>query len=160
MLRDYPVDFSRKEFLKSQTATRLNINNEPTSQEVEENLVELAHFLQAIRDTMKDVYGCEIPIIVSSGFRSHALNIAIGGSKKSAHSHGLAADIKAVGIEADELCRFIHKYFKDADFDQCIDEFGDWTHIAIRRPVTNEVRRQFLLARKRAGETHYSFANY
>lgn len=156
----YPPNFTRSEFLASQTATRLSINNEPSNRDIEENLVSLAWFLQSLRDRLQAEYGKVIPIIITSGFRSNALNIAIGGSKKSAHSHGLAADFKCLGLTTDEVCRFIHKYFGQSEFDQCIDEFGDWVHLGIKRPATNETRRQFLLARKVAGETRYSLADY
>lgn len=62
---------------------------EATKQPILDSLVNLANnVLQPIRDA----WG---PILVNSGYRSIALNKAIGGSKTSDHRKGLAADITA-----------------------------------------------------------------
>lgn len=43
---------------------------------------------------MRAVY--DLPIIITSGFRSAQLNAAVGGAKNSAHMYGLAADVVPV----------------------------------------------------------------
>ena len=67
-------NLSLKEMLKSRTASRLGISNSPTVEHIE-NMMELAlNIFQPIRDYF------DIPIYISSGYRSEALNTAIGGS--------------------------------------------------------------------------------
>ena len=45
-------------------------------------------------ETSKDVE----PLIINSGFRSEAVNKAVGGAKESNHLTGCAVDIKCLGI--------------------------------------------------------------
>lgn len=153
----YPENFSRDELLRSETAIRHNINNEPHSKEHEENLLNVAQFLQALRDALSEHYGRDVPISVSSGYRSEALNTLVGGSKRSAHSHGLAADFRAFGLSVEEVFDFIHTHEAFSGMlDQVIDEFGAWVHVGIRQPKTDKRRGEFLLARKKGGRTVYT----
>ena len=83
-------NFSLIEFTESNTAIRNGIDNNPTAEHIH-NLVDLCeNVLQPLRDRIGS------SIRVTSGYRSEALNTAIGGSKTSDHSHGRAADIKLV----------------------------------------------------------------
>ncbi len=153
----YPENFSREELLRSETAIRHNINNEPHSEEHEKNLLSVAYFLQALRDGLSEHYGRDVPISVSSGYRSEALNTLVGGSKRSAHSHGLAADFRAFGVSVEEVFDFIRNSQKLSEMiDQVIDEFGAWVHVGIRQPKTDKRRGEFLLARKKGGRTVYT----
>lgn len=81
---DIPKYFTLKEL----TATSTGLPNFPESWEVIENLLDTARVLDCIRNE----FGA--PIRVTSGYRSAAVNTAVGGSKTSAHRKGLAADIK------------------------------------------------------------------
>lgn len=83
--------FDSDEFTLSQTAARLGIDNTP-SPEVMSNLLELATALEIVRERL----GC--PIVITSGYRSPALNEAVGGAKGSAHLMGHAADITVPGF--------------------------------------------------------------
>ena len=87
-------------------------------------------------------------IIVTSGYRSVALNKAVGGSPSSAHRFGLAADIVPADKRIGVFKAFVVKWLKDnaINFDQYIDEQGggtEWVHIGIKSPSGNQ-RRQFL----------------
>lgn len=141
-------NFWLSEFTKSQTATRLEINNEPEEWQVI-NLKNLCtHILQPLRDE----YGKSIRI--NSGYRSVPLNTAIGGSATSQHCKGMAADIDTVHDNT-----FLFHYIKNKlDFDQLIWEFGDdncpaWVHVSLDLPSKN--RKQVLQAYKEDGKTKY-----
>ena len=81
----YPDNFSFGEMIK----TSQNLNNVPSAWMEIYNIAETASKLQQIRD----VFGQ--PIKVNSGYRTLAVNKAIGGAKASAHMKGLAADVTA-----------------------------------------------------------------
>ena len=145
-------NFSLAEFTESNTAIRNGIDNNPTAEHIH-NLVELCeNVLQPLRDRIGS------SIRVTSGYRSEALNTAIGGSKTSDHSHGRAADIKLVinGVNiSDELYHGIKAM--GVPFKQLIWEFGDddtpqWVHIAFDK---DNNKMQCLKAYKENGKTKY-----
>jgi len=72
-------NLSVNEVIKSNTATRKGIDNHPTQEHLEalEDIAE--NIFQPIREHFKVAIG------ISSGYRSEALNKAIGGSKTSQH---------------------------------------------------------------------------
>lgn len=79
--------FKLSEFTKSSTASARKIDNTP-SLDVISNLQQLCiHVLEPLRE----YFNC--PIIISSGYRSPALNKAVGGVANSQHMTGEAADI-------------------------------------------------------------------
>lgn len=88
------------------------------------NLPRLADFLEQI----KVVLGNK-PIMVNSGFRSEAVNNAVGSSNKSDHRRGCAADIRVPGMTPDQVVRAI--IASGLPYQQLIREFDRWTHIAI-----------------------------
>jgi hypothetical protein len=120
----------------------------PTLEHIE-NLKELAeNIFEPIREHFKH------PIHISSGYRSQALNAAIGGSLNSQHSRGMAIDIDMDGTKIKNSAIF--EYAKTLPFDQMIWEFGtknnpDWVHISYS-PLH---RRQILYATKQKGKTVY-----
>lgn len=89
-----------------------------------ENLPRLANFLEQL----KVILGGK-PIMVNSGFRSHAVNTAVGSTDKSDHRRGCAADIRVPGMTPDEVTRAIIN--SDLPYQQVIREFDRWTHVAI-----------------------------
>jgi zinc D-Ala-D-Ala carboxypeptidase len=147
-------NLSLAEVTKSATAKRRLIANEPTEEHIE-NLKALA---ENIFQPIREEFMC--PIFVSSGYRSEALNEAIGGSKTSQHSKGealdLDADVYGVITNAD-----IFHYIEDRlDYDQLIWEFGteenpDWVHVSFKKDGSN--RREKLRAEKANGRTVYRF---
>ena len=88
--------FKIREFTKSDVAKRNNINNSPSKRE-EQNIILL---VDNILDPLREVYGK--PIIVTSGFRCKRLNNIVGGSKKSQHCNGEAADIRSLSDSREE----------------------------------------------------------
>lgn len=116
--------FSLAELVASETAARRGIDNTPGPVELD-NLVLLASRLEEVRMLLGNR-----PIIVSSGYRSPALNEAVGGAKNSFHMRGLAADFIAprFGTPAEAVAKIAASTI---DFDQCILEYGRWVHFAI-----------------------------
>lgn len=121
--------FTLKELTNSATATAKKINNTPSLIE-EANLINL---VTHILDPLREAYGK--PIRVNSGYRSPALNAAIGGSKTSDHMNGKAADITGGSRkENQKLFDLIQKL--KLPFDQLIFEKGnrkegpDWVHVS------------------------------
>lgn len=113
--------FSLSEFTSSQTAVRRGIDNTPP-QSVIETMKRTALGLEGVRAVLG------APIIISSGYRSPALNKAIGGSATSQHTKGEAADFSCPGFGSPlEVCRAIVK--AGIAFDQLIHE-GTWVHIS------------------------------
>ena len=79
------TNFSLQELTKSDTAIRHDIDNTPSLQVID-NLQDLVdNVLQPLREK----FG---PVVVTSGYRSPAVNTKIGGSTTSDHCHGYAAD--------------------------------------------------------------------
>jgi hypothetical protein len=124
------------EVIKSNTATRRRINNEPTA----EHLANLKVLAKVIFQPLRDALG---PISVSSGYRSYKLNKAIKGSKTSQHCKGEALDLDN-DFKKDRVSnRSIFFYIKNnLDFDQLIWEFGteespDWVHVSFNTTGKN-----------------------
>ena len=78
--------FSLAELCASQTADRMALVNTPDDATIG-NLTVLCHGLEMIRALVG------LPILVSSGYRSPAVNRVVGGSTVSQHMTGNAADI-------------------------------------------------------------------
>lgn len=77
------------------------------------------------------------PLYVSSGYRSKAVNRAVGGSPSSAHLDGRAADLipLAPGVLVSDIVRWLRDE-STLMFDQAIDEKASgagWLHYGIAR---------------------------
>ena len=82
------ANFELFELTKSQVADRKGIPNNPSPDHID-NLKSLCiNILQPIRSEF------DRPVIISSGFRSAELCIAIGSKPTSQHSEGKAADLE------------------------------------------------------------------
>ena len=143
---------SYKEGIRSNTATRLDIINEPN----EEQLKNMKLLAEKVFEPLREEVGG--PIKVNSFFRCPELNKAIGGSKTSQHCHGQAIDIDdTFGYKSNaEMYYFIKS---ELDFDQMIWEFGtdknpDWVHVSYVSPEKN--RNRCLKAYKENGRTKYA----
>lgn len=134
--------FTLEELIASQEATRRNINNYPRPGYIA-NLERLAGVLEQVRDLAK------APIIVSSGYRSPALNKVVGGAPSSAHLQGLAADINGFNMHPRDLALAILE--AQIPFDQLIYE-GSWVHLGIS---TGKWRNEVLTARFVAKRAKY-----
>jgi hypothetical protein len=147
------ANFSMKEFTASDTAKRRGIDNNPGLEHAEAALELFEHIVQPIRDH----FGTSI--FLSSGYRSHALNKAIGGSQTSQHSKGEAVDIDMDGRKGPENEDVFHYIRENLPFDQLIWEFGDskrpdWVHVSYKKGGPQ--RGQILAAKRNsAGKTYY-----
>ena len=88
------------------------------------NLLRLAKFLERV----KTVLGGK-PIIVTSAYRSKAVNAACGSKETSQHRLGCAADFIVPGMTPNEVVLAV--MVSDLDYDQLIREYNAWTHLSI-----------------------------
>ena len=103
--------FSLKEMTKT---THGHIDNWPTDESIVANLALLCQrALEPIRIHVRR------PMVMHSGYRCEALNRVIGGSMKSQHMKGQAADFHVPGLSNYELAKWIDE---NVNFDQLILE--------------------------------------
>lgn len=150
-------NLSLVEFTRSQTAKRRGIDNTPDGDHLEAAKLLAENIFQPIREHFKKA------IFISSGYRSDALNKAIGGSTTSQHSKGEAIDIDMDGHPGPSNTE-VFEYIKDnLPFDQLIWEFGndekpDWVHVSYN--ANGNQRGQILKAKRNsARRTYYELWN-
>lgn len=92
------------------------------------------------------------PLKVNSGFRSQAVNKAVGGAATSQHTKGEALDLDFGNAEDNKA---LFEYIKEhLDFDQLINEFNySWIHCSYS---CTRNRKQVLKAVKQGGKTIYN----
>lgn len=117
--------FKLWEFVISQTAQRKGIDNSPN----EIVINNLRILCETILEPARSALG---PLRVSSGYRSEALNKAVGGSSTSAHQFGWAADILPINCSKIDFAKWV---IHNVPFDQVILEFGtktnpSWIHVS------------------------------
>lgn len=143
-------NFTMAEFTKSQTAERKGIDNTPEGEHLEAAQALFENVVQPVRDH----FG---PTVINSGYRSPALNEAVGGSSTSQHCKGQAADIEVPGTPNADLAQWI---VDNVEFDQVILEFytpgipdSGWVHVSYKADGDN--RKSILTAMKEDGKTVY-----
>lgn len=118
--------FRIEEFEASPTAESMGIDNTipAEARRAVERLVE------AVLDPLRDKFA--MPIYVNSGYRSAALNAAVGGVANSQHRRGEAADITSGTREGNmRLWRLLRKMRLPVD--QAINEHNyAWIHVSHR----------------------------
>jgi zinc D-Ala-D-Ala carboxypeptidase len=122
--------FRLSELLDSGTGRSKGISNEPTP-EIVANLRKLC--VEAL-EPIRAIIG---PMHVNSGYRADEINKAVGGSVTSAHSFGLAADIKPLKVSRKQMCDAI--FAAGLKLDQVICE-PTWVHIGHLHPKTGKQR--------------------
>jgi hypothetical protein len=126
------------------------VDNTPGDLETENLIAVVGHIAQPARTHF------DRPVVVTSGYRSPAVNAAVGGSKTSQHKDGEALDFKVVGVDHFTVARWIARGLV---FDQLILEFvGDdgftgWIHCSYTRHRRN--RMQMLRAGSSGGRVWY-----
>jgi zinc D-Ala-D-Ala carboxypeptidase len=143
-------NFTLAEMTKSETALRHGMDNSPNQEQIS-NLQALAvNVLQPIRDHYKR------GVKVNSGFRHPDVNAAVGGSRTSDHTRGMAADIEIPGVANAELAGWIQQ---NLDYTQLILEFytpgvpdSGWVHVSYD-PAN--LKKQVLTAMREGGKTVY-----
>ena len=138
---------TESEFVLSQTAVRLGIDNTMNDQQRADAVDLCTHFIDAVQDYYKK------PVSVTSGYRCEKLNEYIGGSRTSNHCLGNAMDFTVKDIPLKSLFNDIAsgkiKFIKP--FDELIFEFDSWVHLARR----DFPRKKILRAYKIGGSTVY-----
>jgi hypothetical protein len=139
--------FTLEEMTASDTATEQGIANTPDAAEAR-NLKRLAF----TGEDARDVLGCAL--IVSSGYRSSALNaVTPGASKTSAHCDGRAMDFRpATGTLDDAFDRLRASVVL---YDQLIRE-PTWLHLGIARPGAMPRREALIAHRDEHGAVTYT----
>ena len=146
-------NFSLEELIRSSTAMRIGIDNIPN----DEHLKNLQVVVDEIAQPLRDHFGK--PVRINSGYRSPALNDAIGGSKKSQHSKGEAIDLEIDGVSNMEVADWITE---NCDYDQVILEFynpaegpnSGWVHASCKADLSQN-RKRNLIALKDGNKTVY-----
>ena len=138
-------NFTLSELCKSQTAERKGLLNLPDTDQIEALEKLCAYILQPIRDEFGS-------FMVSSGYRSPELCIAIGSSIDSQHAKGQAADFEVAGIDNYDLAKWIED---NLDYDQLILECytggnSGWIHCS----YVEGGRGESLTYNKQDGYTH------
>jgi hypothetical protein len=122
------------------------IPNNPTPEAV----ANIRHLVDGILQPVRNRTG--MPITVTSGYRSPALNRAVGGATTSQHTKGEAADLQCANN-----ARLFEAIRANVAFDQLIWEFGDddapaWVHVSLKSQGN---RNEVLRAIKEKGKTKY-----
>jgi zinc D-Ala-D-Ala carboxypeptidase len=143
-------NFSLAEMVKSETALRHGMENNPGPDELNNLLTLCANVLQPIRDHYQK------GVKVNSGYRSPDVNVRVGGSKNSDHTRGMAADIEIPGVPNAELAAYIRD---NLNYTQVLLEFhtpgipdSGWVHVSYDE---KNLKKQVLTAIRRDGKTVY-----
>ncbi len=130
------------------TSARTPDGNIPSHVHIE-NLKRLCGWLEMLRSEWNKRYGeGDDPIVINSGYRSEAVNKAVGGVSGSNHLTGCAADIRVAGIE--QLVRYATILLdisdqSSEDFDELLLERSPrgtyWLHFAVRPPSQKNRRK-------------------
>lgn len=139
-------NFWLSEFLQSDTAVRMGLDNTPLPTEMVNIRNLLIPGMQSVRDCLGE------PVFITSGYRSPEVNRAVGGSVNSQHTRGLAADFKCHAFGSPRtICKYIMQHSTNVRYDQLIQE-GQWVHISFAPNPRGEV----LTAHFSAGGTTYT----
>lgn len=123
--------FTLEEFTRSGKAAELGLDNTPPP-ELLPRLILTAELLERIRATLG------VPVIVTSGYRSPKVNLAVGSSSGSDHPHGHAADIVAPAFGTPyEVARTLAPLVSTLGIGQIILEGikgKRWVHVSTHTP--------------------------
>ena len=144
------ANFKLSELIKSETATRLDLDNTPNEEQIESLRLLCENILQPVRDHFGK------PVKISSGFRAPAVNQATGGSATSDHCRGQACDFEIDGLSNPDVATWI---MENLTYSQLILEFyvqgqpnSGWIHCSFN---PEKLIKQELTAVKVAGKTQY-----
>lgn len=141
--------FSLEELTGSNIARQKGLKNEPNESQIENLKLLCEYILEPIRAKLN------IPLFISSGYRSEKVNALAGGSKTSQHLQGSAADIQIFDKTKTntDLFNIIVSMVKNNEIQigQVIWEFGEtepnWVHVSL---PTSRHRNEIL----RAGQVY------
>ena len=99
-------------------------------------LHDTAEMMERIRAALSADKGFDVPVIVTSAYRSQAVNQRVGGSNHSDHMQALAVDFKAPAYGTPyDVCKFLSRHLDGLGIGQVIHEFGRWIHVSRRTPA-------------------------
>jgi hypothetical protein len=141
--------FALSELVRSDTAVRRGIDNMPTAALIDTMRRVLAPGLERVRDVLG------VPMQITSGYRSPALNAAVGGTRSSQHIYGLAADFVAPVLgNPRTVARQLVEHMQEIGAQQVIWE-GQWVHVGFP-PIGESPRLEVLTAHFSGGGVTYS----
>ena len=116
-------NFTYREFEKSETAERLEIDNTIKHDSVRNNIKELVyHVLQPLREKLNK------PIVITSGYRCPELNKAVGGVSTSQHVNGQAVDFIVIGMNVVNVAKTIIEM--ELPYDQ-LGIYNNFLHVSV-----------------------------
>lgn len=106
--------------------TNTGLPNIPNWEQIQNLQALVVNVLNPAREAYKK------PIYVTSGYRSHEVNAAIGGARNSQHTRGFASDVTTGSKEGNKALFQI--LLRGPIFDQLIDEKDfSWIHVSYRK---------------------------
>lgn len=114
----------------------MNPHGNVLDQQIQDHLKDLCFELEMIRR-----FCGNRPITITSGYRSKKHNEAIGGSKTSDHTKGMACDFKVQDLSPKAVCEILIPVMEFVEFDQLIIYPG---HVHLGHRGVNRNRRQLL----------------
>lgn len=120
--------FTLEEMVRSETASRNKIANNPSQAEKDWLQYLCINVLEPLRAHMGR------PISVSSGYRCPKLNTLVGGVAKSQHQYGQAADIRIIDKEdGDKIFAYLktNKFVSKALYERSKSTGSRWIHVAV-----------------------------
>ena len=142
-------NFTLQELIKSDTAIRHGIDNNPNADQIEKLKLLCENILQPVRDHFGRV-------TVTSCYRSPELCVKINSSLTSQHTKAEAVDFEVIGTDNAEVFDWIKS---NLDWDQMILEFytpgepnSGWVHCSY---VSENSRKQLLRAYREDGKVKY-----
>ena len=149
--------FTLDEFTRSDVASRKRIINIPTDLEINTLKHTCEYLAEPLRANLSKVFGKDIYIVITSGFRCLKLNRALGSKDNSQHVKGEAFDFycfylfkgRKINIPYNQVYEAIKKLFKDKiiSVDQCIEENSGgstWVHVSYSAWGKTKNRGEFL----------------
>lgn len=130
-MRQITKNFNLQEFIQSDTADRLGIDNTPSEQAVKNITLLCTKLLQPLRDL------CAKPLYINSGYRCEELNKAVGGVESSQHRQGLAADVRCEGLTPCELANRV--IGSGLNYDQ-MGLYPSFIHLSYNRYAENRMQ--------------------
>lgn len=119
------------------TATRTGIANVPGDVEFSK-LVRVAEMLEAVRAHFGR------PIAVHSGYRSPAVNAAVGGSKTSQHMKAEAADFHVDGVPLVDVFDWIREesglHYGQVILEGASPAHPTWVHLSLGEPYRDPAK--------------------
>lgn len=134
--------FTLEEFVASDLARRRGLDNS-LPEELKGNAIATALLFERIRSYLSLKAGREVPVLISSGYRCPALNMAVGSSSTSDHPRACAGDLKVPAFGTPfAVASALKEAVDELGIGQLIHEFGGWTHVSNR--MVNDQKNRIL----------------